>query len=35
MNQAKRVLLVVGSAKAKRSTSEVLGTYITEKLSDK
>jgi len=35
MNQAKRVLLLVGSAKLNRSTSEVLGAYILDKLGEK
>lgn len=35
MNQARRVLLLIGSAKLKRSTSEVLGTYIIDKLGEK
>ncbi|MCP4581153.1 MAG: hypothetical protein GY839_06010 [candidate division Zixibacteria bacterium] len=35
MNQAKRILLLVGSAKLERSTSEVLSTYITDKLGEK
>ena len=35
MNQAKRILLLVGSAKLNRSTSEVLGTYVLNKLCEK
>lgn len=35
MNQAKRILLLVGSAKLTRSTSEMLGTYILDKLGEK
>lgn len=35
MNQAKRILLLVGSAKLTRSTSEVLGTYVLDKLGEK
>jgi len=33
MNQTKQILLLVGSAKLKRSTSEVLGTYVLDRLS--
>ena len=32
MNDKKRVLLLVGSAKQPHSTSESLGTYLIEKL---
>lgn len=32
MNPARRLLLLVGSAKLNRSTSEVLGTYVLDKL---
>ena len=35
MNQAKRILLLVGSAKLTRSTSEMLGTYVLDKLGEK
>ncbi len=34
MNEAKRVLLLIGSAKLNRSTSEVLGTYILDQLGE-
>ena len=32
MSQTRRILLLVGSAKMNRSTSEVLGTYVLDKL---
>jgi hypothetical protein len=35
MNEAKQLLLLVGSAKQNRSTSEVLGTYIVDKLAER